>query len=645
MSDGTAVLEAPASTTGVKATAATAQKEPRLETDQIQGNIIPGFLKDYRTMLFLRINDVPAFRVWLKAFIPFIATADEVLAFNRLFKAMRFRRKTECHTVKATWINAAFTFAGLQKIAKAAGSKVDVKFKDEAFKEDVRDRSQSLGDPRDPKAEGHVNNWRVGGEASPEERADFLLILESDSQNDLFNEVERIENLIFAFRAPDGIDGAKAAKGGPADSGLSLVYKQNGATLPGSLTGHEHFGFRDGVSQPGIRGTDRFGTLITAHQNPNEPDDQGKPGQDLLWPGEFVFGYPGQIRKGKEDITPPGPDRFKEGEVPKWAKNGSYLVFRRLRQDVGRFHRFLKDVGKAHGANPDLVGARLVGRWASGAPTVISPDDDTTELAENDCLNNNFEFGGVGAPTPAATGKAVARLKTQPAPGARAVGAKAVTGGAQGNKAVANKKAAAKGGNVAATPVLHPAVHPVCENVPEAAEDPQGLSCPFAGHIRKAYPRNDQGTADPNINEVTTQTHRLLRRGIPWGPPSSSTPHAPLHDDTDRGLLFMCYQTSIVDQFEFVTQMWVNNRNFKDRGAGHDMIIGQNGDGNRDRACKIHLPGAGGQQAEVEIKTQDFPDPQRKGQNDWVIPTGGGYFFSPSIDGLRVLAGDDSKSG
>jgi hypothetical protein len=54
--------------------------------------------------------------------------------------------------------------------------------------------------------------------------------------------------------------------------------------------------------------------------------------------------------------------------------------------------------------------------------------------------------------------------------------------------------------------------------------------------------------------------------------------------------------------------------------------------------CKIHLP-TEGKESEVEINTQSFPDPKREGQNDWVIPTGGGYFFSPSIDGLRLLAG------
>src|SRR5437899_2177985 len=117
--------------------------------------------------------------------------------------------------------------------------------------------------------------------------------------------------------------------------------------------------------------------------------------------------------------------------------------------------------------------------------------------------------------------------------------------------------------------------------------------CPFAGHIRKAYPRDDRSESIPSLGEVTTQTHRLLRRGIPFGPASASTFSAPLDDTADRGLLFLAYQVSIVDQFEFVTRNWVNNSDFKADGAGHDPIIGQNADDpSRTRTFRLSLPGA-----------------------------------------------------
>ena len=75
-----------------------------------------------------------------------------------------------------------------------------------------------------------------------------------------------------------------------------------------------------------------------------------------------------------------------------------------------------------------------------------------------------------------------------------------------------------------------------------------GQVCPVAAHIRKVYPRGDE-------KESEVQRHRLLRRGIPYGEPSLSSPTAPVPDTEDaayRGLLFLAYQTSIENQFEFL---------------------------------------------------------------------------------------------
>src|SRR5437879_3829932 len=65
--------------------------EPVLEISQIQGNILAGFNKDYQTFLFLRITDATAARAWLQSLAPTITTTEEVLAFNRLYKALRAR--------------------------------------------------------------------------------------------------------------------------------------------------------------------------------------------------------------------------------------------------------------------------------------------------------------------------------------------------------------------------------------------------------------------------------------------------------------------------------------------------------------------------------------------------------------------------
>jgi deferrochelatase/peroxidase EfeB len=151
--------------------------------------------------------------------------------------------------------------------------------------------------------------------------------------------------------------------------------------------------------------------------------------------------------------------------------------------------------------------------------------------------------------------------------------------------------------------------------------DPAGRRCPFAGHIRKSYPRDDSPPG-----EAETQTHRLLRRGIPFGPSSRSTPEVPVKDDIDRGLLFMAYMTSITDQFEHVTKRFVNDPDFKEANAGVDPILGQmqHEDGGRERTFNVRIYGA---------------DNPLTAPEDWVIPTGGGYYFAPSISAIKnVLA-------
>ena len=534
----------PASTT-------TPTTEPILQVNEIQGNSLGGFQKDHEVLMFLKITNVAIAKKWLQSLTPYIATAAEVIQFNRLFKETRKRRYGREGTVRSTFINIGFSFDGLKKLTPNADQ-----FTDEAFKEGLPKRSAALGDPTDPQAIGHPNNWVIGG---PNSVPDVVVIVASDDPSRLDEEVEWLTASL--------------------PTGLQIMFKQRGETLPGALAGHEHFGFKDGISQPGIRGrlSDHENDFLTDREDPVDHPDQGKIGQDLLHAGEFVFGYPTQIGEPDRDENGKAIDglNVKEGPIatagPTWAENGSYLVFRRLRQDVKGFHAFLEATATMLSAqNPAFagisaakVGAKFVGRWASGAPIVKAPDQDNPAL-ENDV---DFEFQAED-------------------------------------------------------------------------DDPQGFKCPFAGHIRKAYPRDTErplGSEEPFINESATQTRRLLRRGIPFGKPmASGCPMRSLltlaglkklfqpNDDGDRGLLFLAYQTSITRQFEFVSQAWVNNPDFPDAGDRHDAILGQSLDpSTRDRTIVLQAPG---QNSEVKLPT------------DWVIPTGGGYFFTPSISGLQHLA-------
>jgi Dyp-type peroxidase family len=161
----------------------------------------------------------------------------------------------------------------------------------------------------------------------------------------------------------------------------------------------------------------------------------------------------------------------------------------------------------------------------------------------------------------------------------------------------------------------------------EFGDDPEQRKCPYAAHIRKVYPRDDTG------NEAEVQRHRIIRAGIPFGPEVEPGETTTRHS---RGLMFVCYQTSIERQFEFIQRSYANNPNFvggKVRpggGApvkpGFDPIIGQAA-GNGPREMDEPYPNypAGSRRT-----TLDIPD-------QFVTLTAAAYFFVPSITALRTV--------
>src|SRR5204862_6718843 len=109
----------------------------------------------------------------------------------------------------------------------------------------------------------------------------------SDSRQALRAEVQRIKDEIV------GLQGGMVERANKR--GLRLIYEEEGENLPGDLAGHEHFGFKDGVSQPGIRGRASAAPLDFLTPRLIDPQDplaltHARPGQPLLWPGQFVLG-------------------------------------------------------------------------------------------------------------------------------------------------------------------------------------------------------------------------------------------------------------------------------------------------------------------------------------------------------------------
>ena len=144
------------------------------------------------------------------------------------------------------------------------------------------------------------------------------------------------------------------------------------------------------------------------------------------------------------------------------------------------------------------------------------------------------------------------------------------------------------------------------------ATDPDGFGCPRGSHVRRANPR-DAGARTPAERKGrldSVNAHRILRRGRNYGPAWS--PDGP---DAERGLLFACFNTDIVRQFEFVQQTWLVNRNFAASGEA-DPLVGPKG--------KFSIEGA--------------PVRRRIDVETFVRLVGGEYFFLPSLAALRYLA-------
>ena len=144
--------------------------------------------------------------------------------------------------------------------------------------------------------------------------------------------------------------------------GVEVLWRQDCYQL---ATGRTSFGFKDGIGQPAVEGSGRPST------SPREP---------TLKAGEIILGYPDETGE-----LPPTPTPEILG------RNGTYVVFRKLHTKVGAYRRYLRDRATSR-ADADALGAKMVGRWQSGAPLALAPDRDDPELGADARRNNDFLF-------------------------------------------------------------------------------------------------------------------------------------------------------------------------------------------------------------------------------------------------------------
>lgn len=437
-----------------------------LDLDDIQGNVLGGFNTNVQDFLFFSL-DAKRERdaaLWLAA------RADEVTPVSAV-KAARTAIKTASGLDAPTWLFLAVSHGLLKSLAP------DVFVSDIAFIQGHLARAKGiLNDLTDPQT------WVAGSLVRP---IDVLLIVGGNVEATV---MARADTLV------------EAATG----SGLTLVWREAGRRLDDD----EHFGFRDGISQPLISGFDPGGTMGAGH---------------------FVFGYP--RKTGEAPVVP----RLDPRGV---ADNGSLMVWRRLGQDVQAFRDFCKVQAAAlsaqwPGFDAAHLAALLVGRWPSGAPVLKGQTTDP----KPESSDNGFDF----------------------------------------------------------------------------SNDSDGKSCPFGAHVRKVNPR--AGKKD------VVDVPRMIRRGIPYGQRLDEAPDKP-----DRGLTFVSFQTSITDQFEFLTQHWMNSDSKP--APESDLLVGRRSP-----------PGV------LNIQGPDGAIPVQGPNRFWIIPSGGAYLFAPGRAGLRKLADPPSSHG
>jgi Dyp-type peroxidase family len=462
----------------------------------------------------LRIGEKPddkaRVRRWLGAIVDKITTGADVAD-----KPARSADAPE------RYVNVAFTHTGLEKLGL---TEEETRRFPREFREGMAPapangngasrRSGMLGDvgPNEPK------KWWWGG---PKKEVDLLL-------------------MTFAK------DGAKAKAAEQALLGSSGDPSECGFERPETIAGYlpedgkEHFGFRDGISQPVIRGSERARRLGTKEAK-----------LSLVNPGEIVLGYPNE-----RELLPPSPAidpgrgaGLPEGQFgPDLGRNGTYLVFRQLKQDVDAFNKFLDDQSVEYRNMVDekwkeSLAAKLVGRWKNGAPLTRFPDADTYSV----------EYGAYD----------------------------------------------------------NPHDNPNTNEFFFSTEDPDGLRCPIGSHIRRANPRDSLGSL-PRMALRDSKRHRILRRGRNYGSKEGSD---------EKGLLFICLNTSIATQFEKIQHDWLNNPQFAGLFDERDPLLGQRSEGGRamtlqSRPANLRFPSLG----------------------EFITVRGGAYFFLPSIRALRWLA-------
>jgi deferrochelatase/peroxidase EfeB len=238
------------------------------------------------------------------------------------------------------WVTLAFTWNGLRALGLDEASLATFP---EEFCEGMAARAEIIG----TRGANHPDHW-VGGLASRELHAVAILFARDAAERERCKQEHG--------RYLSGI------RGGEVLSSLDLE------ALPPLGCAHEHFGYRDRLSTIAIEGT----------------DDQPQPGSGRpTKAGEFFLGY-----LDESGVEPPLP------QPERLSRNGSYLAYLRIEEHVGAFRDFLHQQADTR-EGQELIAAKLMGRWRSGAPLVLAPQKEDPALGADMQRTNDFNYAAM----------------------------------------------------------------------------------------------------------------------------------------------------------------------------------------------------------------------------------------------------------
>ncbi|HEY3619337.1 MAG TPA: peroxidase [Candidatus Sulfotelmatobacter sp.] len=281
---------------------------------------------------FLTFRKPSAGRAWLRAITEKVTTAAAVRSGH----------------LDARWVTVALSWNGIRALGLDDDSLASFP---EEFRQGMAARAEILG----LTGTNHPGHWR-GGLASADLHAIAILFARDVPERERC----RMEHEKFLSQC----------------AGVEVLSSLDLEAIPPFDYAHEHFGYRDRLSQPVIEGSGE------------EPMPGSGP---ALKAGEFFLGYPDEEGLSAEA---PKPEIL--------SRNGSYLAYLMMAEHVGAFREFLRQHGKTQDEQ-ELVAAKLMGRWRSGAPLVLAPEKDDPELAGDLQHTNDFDYGkmdphGYGCP-------------------------------------------------------------------------------------------------------------------------------------------------------------------------------------------------------------------------------------------------------